>query len=591
MHGAQTDAGLPGGMLREVSEYILEIRPLTLPQQIAGEQARLNPLITTMGLNSDITLRFQRLLEISTALSAERDQDRLLEQILLRAMELTAADGGTLYTLGRNDMLEFAILRNHSLGLCLGGTSSEPVQLPPIPLYDDRGQPNERTVAAYAALKRQVVNLPDVYQTDRFDFTGTMAFDRNTGYWSEAILAVPMQTRSGELLGVLQLINPIDTDTRQVRPFSGSDEQLLTAFASQAAVALENAQLIDQLTKLLEHFIDAIAWAIDEKSPYTGGHCRRVPELAMMFAEALSHHDEGPYRDFSFSQEQLYEFRIAALLHDCGKITTPVHVVDKATKLQTLFDRIALIDMRFEILIRDRQLAMLQRRLDAAVQDRAAMEQGETKQLAEEIETLNAERRFLHRINRGSEFMSDEDVARVQRIASRHWSDHRGREQPLLSEDEVNNLTIRKGTLNTEERRIINNHIVASIKMLESMSFPRHLANVPEIAGGHHERIDGKGYPRGLTGDQMSVPARMLAIVDVFEALTAHDRPYKPAMKLSQSLAILKDMAASGHLDPDLYEVFVRSRIYERYAQAFLAPEQIDEVNREELLEAPLAAP
>ena len=261
-----------------------------------------------------------------------------------------------------------------------------------------------------------------------------------------------------------------------------------------------------------------------------------------------------------------YELKIAGLLHDCGKVTTPVHVVDKATKLEAIYDRINLIDTRFEVLKRDLELESLKKKLDA-------------KQLRDRLRLLEDDRRFLHACNIGGERMSDEDMERVRRIARYRWRDVAGHEAEFLTEDEVKNLTIRAGTLTEDERKIINHHIVATIRMLEALPWPRHLTNVPEYAGGHHERMDGKGYPRGLRREQMSVQARCMGIADIFEALTAKDRPYKKGKCLSESLQILGRMAQTGHVDPDLFDIFVRRKVYRRYAEMFLDPEQIDVVD------------
>ena len=289
-------------------------------------------------------------------------------------------------------------------------------------------------------------------------------------------------------------------------------------------------------------------------------------ELTMMLAEAAVSIEEGPLADFTMSEADRYELKIAGLLHDCGKITTPVHVVDKATKLETLFDRIHLVDARIEILLRDAQIAHLKGEIDAAA-------------LAARTQQLQADREFLRRANIGGEFMSDGDIAQVQRIASQAWNDLDGSPRTLLSDEEAMNLSIRRGTLNAAEREVINNHIVMTIRMLEALPWPPHLRNVPEYAGGHHERMDGKGYPRGLKREQMSVQARVMGIADVFEALTAPDRPYKSAKTLSESIHILGNMKLGNHIDPDLFDVFLRERVYLRYAQRFLDPKQIDTID------------
>ncbi|MBC8008443.1 MAG: HD domain-containing protein, partial [Prolixibacteraceae bacterium] len=319
--------------------------------------------------------------------------------------------------------------------------------------------------------------------------------------------------------------------------------------------------------------------AIDEKSPYTGGHCKRVPTLTMMLAEAASMTDEGPLAGFTMTEKDRYELKIAGLLHDCGKITTPVHVVDKATKLETIFDRIHFVSQRFDILKRDAEIAMLREKLRAAeTGDQAAAANAESVFHAL-CSQLDDDRAFLQRANIGGERMSDADQQRVEAIAASPFKSPDGEAGRFLSDDERDNLNIPYGTLLPRERRIINQHIDATIKMLEALPWPRHLKNVPEYAGGHHERMDGKGYPRGLTRDEMSIQARTMGIADIFEALTAKDRPYKPGKTLSESLEILGKFRQNGHIDPDLFDVFVREKVYLKYAEQFLDPVQIDRVD------------
>jgi len=517
----------------------------------------------------DLGERLEQLNLIGASLSGERDINRLLELILTAAKSITRADGGTLYRVTPENTLRFEIVRTSSLKYYLGGTSGNPVPFYPIQLYKD-GRPNHSMVAAHAALTGKTVNIADAYTADGFDFSGTRAFDAKTGYRSKSFLTVPMRNHEHETIGVLQLINAQDMRSGEIAPFSASDQRLAESLASQAAIALSNRMLINQLEQLFESFINLINSAIDEKSPYTGGHCQRVPVLTMLLAEAVNETRSGPLADFHMTEKDRYELKIAGLLHDCGKVTTPVHVVDKATKLETIYDRIHLIDTRFEILKRDLELEEARGRLDRA-------------QVQKRLRELDDDRRFLHACNIGGERMRDEDVERVRRIAAYRWRDVTGHEANFLSEDEVRNLTIRAGTLTDEERKIINHHIVATIKMLEALPWPKHLTKVPEYAGGHHERMDGKGYPKGLTREQMSVQARCMGIADIFEALTARDRPYKKGKTLSESLEILGRMKLNHHIDPDLFDIFVRRKVYRRYAEMFLEREQIDEVDESKI--------
>ena len=528
--------------------------------------------------SDNLLRRLKELNEIGIALSQQRNLNGLLETILLAAMRITHADAGTLYLHEQEQrVLRFEILRNNTLNMAMGGTSGVPITFYPVQLYDGIGNPNHTMVVSHSALSGETVNIPDAYMAEGYDFSGTKNFDAKTGYRSQSFLTVPMRNHEHEVIGVLQLINAKDQDNGTVIPFSPGDQQLSESLASQAAIALTNRYLIDQLEALFEAFIQLINTAIDDKSPYTGGHCARVPALTMMLAEAVNRTTQGPLKEFVMSDKDRRELKIAGLLHDCGKITTPVHVVDKATKLQTIFDRIGLVDTRFELLKRDAEIAML-REIGAADADARRTEVVRQNYAARAMQ-LDQDREFLRFCNVGSEAMSAEAQQRVRQIATYQWCDVDGRMSNFLSEDEVENLTIRAGTLTAAEREIINHHINVTIKMLESLPWPRHLKNVAEYAGGHHERMDGKGYPRGLTREQMSVQARVMGIADIFEALTAKDRPYKKGKTLTESLTILGKFKLGGHVDPDLFDVFIREKVYLDYAKQFLAPEQIDEVD------------
>ncbi len=520
------------------------------------------------GTGDELIHRLAELSQIGVALSQEKDIDRLLELILLAAKKITHADGGTLYRrpADNKNTLRFEIIRTDSLGLAMGGTTGVKIPFPPIPLRDARGRENTSTVVAYAVLKERTVAIADAYQEKGFDFSGTKVFDRHNGYRSKSFLTVPMKNHDDEIIGVLQLINAKDRRTGEIVAFTETDQRLAESLASQAAVALTNRLLITQLENLFESFVGLLNKAIDEKSPYTGGHCARVPVLTMLLAEAVHDTQQGPLALWHMTDLDRYELKLAALLHDCGKVTTPVHVVDKATKLHTLFDRINVIDTRFEVVKRDAEIA--------------ALRTGDVAGLAARWQEIDADRAFLRRANTGEEAMSAADQERVREIAKKYsWRNPAGETADFLSADEIENLTVRHGTLTAAERAIINHHVTVTIQMLEALPWPRHLENVPEYAGGHHERMDGKGYPRGLTGEQMSVQARIMGIADIFEALTAKDRPYKPGKTLTESLRILGELRLNGHIDPELFDIFVRSRVYERYAKDYLDPAQVDTVD------------
>lgn len=525
--------------------------------------------------------RFEELNEIGVALSIERDIKILLEKILVAAIKISNADGGTLYLISEDGTsLRFEIVRNKSLGISMGGTSGNAVPFAPMPLWKPDGTPNTAMVAACCAIQQKTVNIPDAYHDKEFDFSGPRQFDEQTGYHSQSFLTVPLKNHEGEIIGVLQLINAINADTGKVTAFSHAEQRLAESLASQAAIALSNRQLILQQETLFESFIGMINFAIDDKSAHTGEHCQRVPVLTMMLAEAVAETDEGPFASFSMTNEDRYELRIAGLLHDCGKITTPMHVVDKATKLQTIFDRIELLDTRFEVLKRDAEIAMLMARLALRCRKDASAEEALQRDFRSRVAQIEEDRRFLHRVNVGCEAMPVDEQQRVCDISAKNqWINPRGEQSGFLTPDEIENLCVRSGTLTKAERDIINNHIVVTIRMLESLPWVKHLRRVPEYAGNHHERMDGKGYPRGLTREEMSVQARIMGIADIFEALTAKDRPYKNGKTLTESLHILGNQCIKGHIDPDLFDVFVRKKVYLQYASQFLDPEQIDEVD------------
>ena len=520
--------------------------------------------------------RFELLYRVGIALSAEHNTDRLIEMILVEAQKLCNADGGTLYLVNESQELSFAILRTDSLDVALGGTTGKKIELPPIPLRDPAtGSPNKKNVASYATWLKRSVNIEDAYDAKGFDFSGMKSFDQRNRYRSRSFLTIPLATNEGIVIGVIQLINARD-DAGNVKAFSKENQRVVETLCSQAAIALYNQLLLDDQRRLLESFIKLIASAIDAKSPYTGAHCERVPILTEMLARSVCDAIDGPFSDFSLNEEEWYELHIASWLHDCGKITTPVHVMDKATKLETISDRIDGVRARFEILKRDAEIAALKRRIEGGSDKDDA-------EFAAECARLDADLAFLEASNIGGEFLSPEKQARIAEIGARRVNVG-GQSRTLLSEDEVQNLSISRGTLLPAERLIINGHMVQTIKMLESLPFPRNLRRVPEYAGGHHEKMDGTGYPKGLFAGDMSVPARIMAIADVFEALTADDRPYKKAKKLSETMRIMGFMKRDNHLDPQLFDHFVRSGVYLEYARRFLAPGLIDEVDVAALL-------
>jgi HD-GYP domain-containing protein (c-di-GMP phosphodiesterase class II) len=521
--------------------------------------------------------RLELLHKIGVALSAEQNKDRLVEMILLEAKALCNAAGGTLYLRTDEDELRFVIVRNDTLGIALGGTTGQASTLPNIPMFDPQtGAANRNNVATYTAALGRSVNIVDAYDATRFDFSGTKKFDQRNNYRSQSFLTIPMVNNEGRVIGVLQLINA--REDGKVVPFTEDEQRLVEALASQAGVALDNQQLLEGQKELLESFIQMIASAIDHKSPYTGEHCERVPILTEMIARSLCDVTEGPFAGFKLSTDEWYELKIAAWMHDCGKITTPVHVMDKATKLEKIFDRIEVVRLKSELMKRDAEIAFLKRQI-AGEGDADTLHAA----LRMEVETIEQDLKFLEVANVGGEFLEPERQRRIAELGQRTLRVN-GSDTRFLNDDEIRNLSISRGTLTNEERLIINGHMVQTIKMLRALPFPRNLKRVPEYAGGHHEKMDGTGYPRGLYAIDMSIPARVMAIADVFEALTAQDRPYKKGKKLSEAMAIMGRMKKDNHLDPELFDHFVTSKVYRQYADKYLPADLIDEVDEAALL-------
>ena len=543
----------------------------------------------TIAENKYIKLKekLQRFNEIGIALSAEKNIDKLLELILNEAKNLAISDAGTLYLMiDDNTRLSFEIMRTDSLNFKFGGVSAPPVpdSIYPVKLYDpETTKPNNHNISAYTALSGETVNIDDAYEEKGFDFSGMRGVDKKNGYHSKSFLNVPMKNHENDVIGVLQLINAIDSKTSEVISFSDEVQEDVESLASQAAVALTNRKLVEELKNLFESFIKLIASAIDAKSPYTGGHCSRVPEITMMLAKAVEEEKNGQYKDFTMSEDEQYELSIAAWLHDCGKVTTPEYVMDKATKLETIVDRIDIVKMRFEVLKRDAEISFLKQKLKYFESGSSDKFESFQDKYENKLKTLEADFAFIEKCNIGGEFMKEEFKEKIHQISNYSLSID-AENTLLLNEDEVLNLNISRGTINESERNIMMDHIVQTIQMLDQLPYPKSLANIPEYAGGHHEKINGKGYPKGLTGEQMPTQAKIMAIADVFESLTASDRPYKKANTLSQALRILSFMRNDGEIDPDLFAIFVKNEIYLEYAKKHLPKEQIDQVDKNEYL-------
>ncbi len=547
----------------------------------------------------------RRFLDIATSLNGERRFDALLERLARETAETVGAEGGAVYLIDAS-------------GACLACASvvgrNEAGEAAVAPLHLDADSP---ITAAYTGARTVVTRLEPGAVPAELGFVRTLCRDAPA-----TLIALPLRNRDGEGLGVLALV------VRGSDAPSAARLAFAEALSGNAAVAIETKRLNEDRKALLDAFIRLLAGAIDAKSPYTGGHCQRVPELTFMLARAACEAKDGPLRDFTLSDEQWEALQIASWLHDCGKVTTPEYVVDKATKLETLYDRIHEVRMRFEVLKRDAEVACWRAVAEGADRDErlAALRAAHAE--------LDEEWRFVAACNVGGEYLDPAKVERLRAIGARTWQrtldDRLGisheelqrkarapaaalpatetlladkpehvierRPEHAMSADnpwgfrmdvpalqynrgELANLAVARGTLTEEERYVINHHIVQTIVMLSQLPFPRHLREVPEIAGGHHEKMDGTGYPRRLARDDMSWTARMMAIADIFEALTAADRPYKRGKTLSESLRIMSAMRRDRHIDPDLFELFLTSGVYRQYAERFLRPEQIDAVD------------
>jgi len=502
--------------------------------------------------------QIKKMTDIGRALSGVYDLNTLLEMIVDQARNFTNADAGTLYIVEDNT-LRFQIVQNDSLKIRMGGKTGETIPFPPVEL-------KESNVSAFVALKGKSVNIPDVYDTDLFDFTGPKKFDQSTGYRSKSMLVVPMKNHEDDVIGVLQLLNATNPVNNEVIAFSQDYENLSESLASQAAVSITNAKLIANMTELFEAFVKVMATAIDEKSPVTGGHIRRVANLTLTMAEVIHNNEDGVFKDKTFSPDQMYELRIAAYMHDIGKVTSPIEIVEKAKKLQTIFDRIHYIRLRLDYMIQKVKLEAQEKKI-ALLENKAVT--GEIKKIEsdseKQIQALEDIRTFINKCNEPGEFLEDETIERLKEISQKTYVDYQGQEQPFLSEDELTNLSIRRGSITEAERKKMQDHAAVTLKMLEQIPFTKKLKNIPSFAGAHHEFINGKGYPLGLKGDEIPFEGKLMAVTDIAEALTASDRPYKKAMPLETVYRILRSMAGNGELDNDLVELFIDQEIYKIY--------------------------
>ena len=519
----------------------------------------------------------QHFIDISIRLTTEKEPQLLLDEILQVVMSIANSDAGSIYSITEDDQLKFETVINKSLNLYLGGGSDRFVSFPNIDLYID-GKPNQRAIVAHAVNSGKVINIPDVYAALPFDMSAAREMDARTGYRTQSMLTIPLKDHQDDILGVIQLINVKDSNNNII-PFSEELVTLIRSFASLGAIALTNSSLIKEMEELFSTFAETIAMAIDEKSPHTGGHCKRVPALTLMLADAVNAISKGPLASFSMSDSDRHQLDIAGWLHDCGKIATPDHIMEKATKLETIFDRISFIDAKFEIISRDLKINYQEQIISAMKNGKPVEVQQLERLLDTELKQVALDRALLQRINVGGEFLGDKELAQIERIAKHYHLVINDIRTPLLNDDEVENLSIRRGTLTAGEHDVMKRHMDVTKNILDALPFPKHLSKVSEYALGHHEKLDGTGYPRGLTKEQMSIPARLMAITDIFEALSAVDRPYKKAKPVSECLFILGTMVEKNHLDPDIFAVFIESGVYKNYISEYANPEQLDDVD------------
>ena len=526
----------------------------------------------------DFSAHINRYAKIGIALSAEKNIGKLLEMIVQEAMALSNADAGTLYLMNEDKTrLKFEILQNLSVKEASGSLDEISSKLKDVILYETDGRPNHSNVSSYVALTGIPVNIPDVYTFEHFDFTGPRAYDQATGYRSQSMLVIPLTNHEDDITGVLQLLNAKCPDTGKIVSFDVDDERLVAALASQAAVALTNTQLISDLKRFFYAFIKSIATAIEQKSPFTGGHIKRVVDLTMMIADHVNKSEDGHFKDICFSEDELEALRIATWMHDVGKITTPEYIMNKETKLHTLSDAVKTIDTRFQLIKSIRESDYLKKRLEIASGplplSTSPMDIDTPFNM--EVAMLDEEIQFIRSCNQPGEALSDEALERLHTIANKTYVVD-GETFPYLTPEELAYLSIRKGSLTSDERKKIEHHVVMTNTILAPLPFPRKFARVPEFAGGHHEKMDGSGYPRGLKGDELPIQSRIMAVADIFESLTAKDRPYRKPISLKKAMDIMENMKTSNHIDSDIFDLMVKEKLYLVYGLTALQPEQID---------------
>jgi HD-GYP domain-containing protein (c-di-GMP phosphodiesterase class II) len=514
-----------------------------------------------------------QLTSIGKALGAGKDINVLLEMILTIARKFSKADGGTLYLVDKkNQNLNFHVIQNKTLGLKKSGSQ---INLPNVALYNDDTTPNHSNVSSYVFHTGEIVNIDDVYKTQKFNFQGTKKFDATLHYKSKSMIVIPMRNHENYIIGILQLINSMDSFSKKNISFTRSDQEKAAGLANLTSVLLTQQNLILEMEELFEAFIKAIAVSIDEKSKHTSGHIQRVTQLSLMIGNAINQ-DDTIFKDTNLNSDQMDELRIAALMHDTGKITTPDHIINKSARLELFHDRIELLKTRWNLFITNQKLAAAHEKLALLDQTQKEKIFSEIdKRCSEKISALEKEFDVLSCINSTKESPDEELIGQLEKIYAKSEIIN-GKKEHYLSDDEYENLSIFRGTLTQKERDIINNHAGLSHKILNKLPWPKKFANIPSIAGAHHEKLDGSGYPLHLKEESLNIQARILAIADIFEALSAQDRPYKKPMILSKTIKVLEKMGQNRLLDDDIIKIFLKSETHLEYAEAYMSQWQID---------------
>ena len=536
-----------------------------------------NVVESITNLAEEQLLHIKRLTRIGESLSSETDLDKIFDMILDEGISFTRADAATIYTVNQDaTKLQFEIVYNATLNLRKGGTR-EPVNWKSIDLYDENGNPVDNKIVTNVYHHKHSLCFVDVYKAEGYDVSGTIKTDRENNYRCKSMLTIPLKNHEDTVLGVIQFINAMDEEGNII-PFTEEHKAMLSSLASQAAIALSNKKLIENLEELLNQFIRSIAGAIERKSKYSSNHITRVALLTEMIANKINDKGEKYFPGRKFSENELKELSMAGWMHDVGKIVTPEAIMDKSTKLETICDRIELVKLRLEKM--ELLLSCLQTKLNenefADFIHQHIDSELEPKDFPNYFTNIT---NFLINVNVGKEFVDKADLEKIEKLGKIDF-EYEGKHYFIFTEDEKKNMLISgRGTFTPEEMKIMQDHVAITWEMLSKLSFPKKYENVAFYAATHHEALNGKGYPNGYKAENLPLQSRILAVADIFEALTAADRPYKPAKTLSESLTIMGFMVKDGHLDKDLVDFFLDSGLYKEYAERFMKKDYIDDVD------------